>query len=82
MSLTSPLIDQAFAQACAVCSPKSGSMSGIAILRKPNASFDSELLWNFLVIGLGSHAALSASEGDEGRTRMKEFHDDLEMEKA
>src|ERR1043166_6789819 len=34
MFLTSPLIDQAIAQACAVCSPKPGSMSEIAILRK------------------------------------------------
>jgi len=34
MSLTSPLIEQALAQACAVCSPKTGSMSVIAILRQ------------------------------------------------
>jgi hypothetical protein len=27
-------------------------MSEMAILRQPTASFDSELLWNFLVIGL------------------------------
>lgn len=39
-------------------------------------AFGSELLWNFLVIGL-AQALLFSSEA-EGRTRMKEFHDDLE----
>jgi hypothetical protein len=61
---------------------KQETMSEMGMLRQPTASLGSELLWNFLVIGLARHAFLSASEGDEGRTRMKEFHDDLEMEKA
>jgi len=34
MSLTSPLIDQALAQACAICSPKTGTMSVIAIFQQ------------------------------------------------
>ena len=34
MSLTSPLIEQAFAQACAVCSPQSGRMSAIGMFQQ------------------------------------------------
>jgi hypothetical protein len=34
MSLTSPLIDQAIAQLCVFCSPTSGSVSAMAILRQ------------------------------------------------
>ena len=40
MSLTSPLIDQALAQACAVCSPKSGSMSEIGIFQHLPSAFE------------------------------------------
>ena len=35
MSLTSPLIDQAFSQACAVCSPFPAILSAIGMFRQP-----------------------------------------------
>jgi hypothetical protein len=47
------------------------------MLRQAIASLGSELLLEFPGHWPRSHAFLSASEGDEGRTRMKEFHDDL-----
>jgi len=38
MFLTSPLIEQALAQACAVCSPKTGTMSVMGMSRQLRAS--------------------------------------------
>src|SRR5215467_13189339 len=53
-----------------------GCSSEIGILRQPTASFGSKLLSNFLGPWPRSHAALSATGGDGGPTRMTEFHED------